>query len=247
MKIESELFFPWLQRLLPAAALPLMIEIVQDQDNVKALSSQVGSLCKSLSGSSNDLNVIKKIGLKVREIKRSYLKIQSVQVSKRICSSRILSVWSEHDLNIDFSRFFKETIFVPYITAYISKKEQERFNRGVISNLGFIKAQVLPSCIRILRMVIEEWNLILISKILLFIANLPRQVHLCGMIEAIKDQPSEMSLLRSQIPSIAQATLPVWKKRVYDPKTACLNFATWWERLEVCLTSDISVPGIHLN
>lgn len=43
------------------------------------------------------------------------------------------------------------------------------------------------------------------------------------MIEAIKDQPVEISLLRSQIPAIAQATLPVWKKRIYDPKTACLE------------------------
>ena len=33
-------------------------------------------------------------------------------------------------------------MFVPYITAYIPRKEQERFNRGVISKLGFIKAQV---------------------------------------------------------------------------------------------------------
>lgn len=46
------------------------------------------------------------------------------------------------------------------------------------------------------------------------------------MIEAIKDQPGEMSLLRSQIPSIAQATLPLWKKRIYDPKTACLDFSS---------------------
>lgn len=52
------------------------------------------------------------------------------------------------------------------------------------------------------------------------------QVHLCGMIEAIEDQPSEMTLLRSQIPSIAQATLPLWKRRLYDPKTACLNFSS---------------------
>lgn len=39
----------------------------------------------------------------------------------------------------------QETVFVPYITAYIPKKEQERFNRGVISKLGFIKAQVCVS------------------------------------------------------------------------------------------------------
>ena len=82
MKIESELFFPWLQRLLPATALPLMSEIVQEQADVKVLSNQIGYLCKSLSGDSGDIGLIKKIGMKVREIQKSYLKIQNVQVSR---------------------------------------------------------------------------------------------------------------------------------------------------------------------
>ena len=46
------------------------------------------------------------------------------------------------DLFVHYFHYVQETIFVPYITAFISKKEQERFNRGVISNLGFIRAQV---------------------------------------------------------------------------------------------------------
>lgn len=84
IKIESELFFPWLQRLLPSAAMPLMSEIIQEQADVRLLSNQVGILCKSLSGDSEDAIVIRKIAVKVREIQRSYAKIQSVQVSPSI-------------------------------------------------------------------------------------------------------------------------------------------------------------------
>ena len=81
IKIESELFFPWLQRLLPSGALPLMSEIMQEQADVRILSNQIGQLCESLSGDIEDIRAIRKIRLKVREIKRSYAKIQSVQVS----------------------------------------------------------------------------------------------------------------------------------------------------------------------
>ena len=82
MKIESDLFFPWLQRLLPAAALPLMVEIVQDQTDVRTLSSEIGNLCKSLSGNMHDLAAIHKIGEKVRKIRKNYIKLQNVQVSR---------------------------------------------------------------------------------------------------------------------------------------------------------------------
>ena len=85
MKIESELFFPWLQNLLPEAARPLMSEIVQDQADAKVLSAQIGKLCKSLSGNVDDCELIKKIGLKVKEIKKSYIRIQGVQVRKVSC------------------------------------------------------------------------------------------------------------------------------------------------------------------
>lgn len=162
MKIESELFFPWLKEMLPPAAIPLMSELTQEQSDAKILSSQIGQLCVELSGRiDDDLSAIRQINSKLKAIRKSYLKIQSVQ----------------------------ETVFVPYIKAFIPKKEQERFNRKVIATLGMLQAQV----------------------------------HLVGMVEAIKDQPHEMSMLRSQIPSLAQATLSIWKKRLYDPKTACLK------------------------
>ena len=88
MKIESELFFPWLQRLLPSASRPLMSEIIEEQAEAKEISKEIGQLCKSLSGDKDDIFLIKKIGLKVREIQKSYLKIQNVQVktSLQICS-----------------------------------------------------------------------------------------------------------------------------------------------------------------
>ena len=82
MKIESELFFPWLQRLLPSASRPLMAEIIQEQAEAKEISNQIGQLCKSLSGDEDDILLIKEIGFKVREIQKSYLKIQNVQVWK---------------------------------------------------------------------------------------------------------------------------------------------------------------------
>ena len=80
IKIESELFFPWLQRLLPTGALPLMSEIMQEQADVRILSNQIGILCKSLSGDMDDIRAIRIIGTKVREIQKSYAKIQNVQV-----------------------------------------------------------------------------------------------------------------------------------------------------------------------
>ena len=192
MKVESELFFPWLRRLLPPTAAPLMSEIVQEQNDVRVLSAQIGQLCLSLkdsmqangelnkkgnspgsssSSASNhphshqprdDVALIRKIESKVASIRKSYEKIQSVQ----------------------------ESIFVPYISAFIPKKEQENFNRKVITTLGMLASQV----------------------------------HLVGMIEAIKDQPHEMALLKAQIPSLAQVALGIWKKRLYEPKTRCLHF-----------------------
>ena len=198
MKVESELFFPWLRRLLPPTAAPLMSEIVQEQNDVRVLSAQIGQLCLSLKDSmsvSDELNkkdnrnsnsngnnnpgsssssqlsrhqprddvaLIRKIESKVASIRKSYEKIQSVQ----------------------------ESIFVPYISAFIPKKEQENFNRKVITTLGMLASQV----------------------------------HLVGMIEAIKDQPHEMALLKAQIPSLAQVALGIWKKRLYEPKTRCLHF-----------------------
>lgn len=80
-------------------------------------------------------------------------------------------------------------MFVPYISAYIGRKEQEKFNRRVISRLGLLDSQV----------------------------------HLVSMAEAIKEQPIEWNMFKEQIPNIAQLLLPVWKKRLYNPRTSCLE------------------------
>lgn len=44
LKIETELFFPWLQKLLPISSNPLMSEIIQESTDVKLLSQQIGEL-----------------------------------------------------------------------------------------------------------------------------------------------------------------------------------------------------------
>jgi hypothetical protein len=84
MKIETDLFFPWLQRLLPPQSKTLMIEVIQEQADVKAKSIQIGSLCRSLTGDMTDLQSIRKIGTKIKEMRISYLKIQNVQVTLSI-------------------------------------------------------------------------------------------------------------------------------------------------------------------
>ena len=59
-----------------------MSEIIEEQAEAKEISKEIGQLCKSLSGGKDDIFLIKKIGLKVREIQKSYLKIQNVQVKR---------------------------------------------------------------------------------------------------------------------------------------------------------------------
>lgn len=52
---------------------------------------------------------------------------------------------------------------------------------------------------------------------------LDSQVYLVSMYEGIKEYPEEILLYHSQIPSIALKLLPFWKKRLYLPKTQCLE------------------------
>ena len=43
------------------------------------------------------------------------------------------------------------------------------------------------------------------------------------MYEAIKDNPKEYEIFKKQIPSVAQLTLPIWKRRLYMPKAKHLE------------------------
>ena len=49
------------------------------------------------------------------------------------------------------------------------------------------------------------------------------QVHLVSIVEAIQDDHKELSLFKEQIPRVAQALIPVWRKRLYLPKVVCLQ------------------------
>ena len=44
-----------------------------------------------------------------------------------------------------------------------------------------------------------------------------------AMVEAIQDDHKELSLFKEQIPRVAQALIPVWRKRLYLPKVVCLQ------------------------
>lgn len=43
------------------------------------------------------------------------------------------------------------------------------------------------------------------------------------MAEAIKDDPREWDFFQKQIPQVARVLIPIWKTRLYQPKTQCLD------------------------
>jgi hypothetical protein len=42
------------------------------------------------------------------------------------------------------------------------------------------------------------------------------------MYDAVKDLPEELKIFKTQIPRVAQLTLPIWRSRLYNPKASCL-------------------------
>ena len=112
MKVERELFFPWLQTLLPSSSKYLFNDVYEKHDKIKKISGSLRNTCMSLSGN-NDNNYKVALGL-LNELKDCALFIQNVQ----------------------------EKVFVPFISAYVTKKDQEKFNNKVIRNLGLLESQV---------------------------------------------------------------------------------------------------------
>lgn len=174
IKVEREIFFPWLQDLLPRSAGTLMTAILDEHIAINRAAASIGSICNRLklivaapvmtaSNKKEILVNVRRINELVDELLMSSLRIQKCQ----------------------------EGVFVPYIAAHVKKSDQERFNRQVIAKLGLLDAQV----------------------------------HIVGMYEAIKNKPNEIKIFKAQIPKIAQAMIPVWKKRLYNPKTECLSDA----------------------
>ena len=58
-------------------------------------------------------------------------------------------------------------------------------------------------------------------KVISSLGLINSQIHLVSMYEAIKDDAAEYSKFKKQIPRVAQAVVPLWKKRLYAPKIAC--------------------------
>merc|ERR1711871_1322216 len=97
----------------------------------------------------------------------------------------------------------QEKVFVPFVSAYVTKKDQEKFNNRVIRNLGLLDSQV----------------------------------HIVSMNEAIHGNKKEEKLFRSQIPFVVRKLIPVWKKRLYLPRTKWLDGSNTYR--DVIKTSSV--------
>jgi len=120
MRIEREIFFPWLERLLPESAVNLLSDIVQQHTVINVLSEKMLQQCTLLLKTKDEMNSDAHIA--------SYKRIDDLIGQLQACALRIQSV--------------QESVFVPYISAFVSRKEQEVFNRQVISRLGIVDSQV---------------------------------------------------------------------------------------------------------
>lgn len=162
-RIEREIFFPWMDRILPTFSLRYLSDVKQTQESARTISNDLRMLCTKRV-TDLDHSILAQIIDKVDQLESCVLSMQSIQTK----------------------------VFIPVISAYVSKGEQMRFNRRVIMCLGPLEAQI----------------------------------HLVGMAETIRGLPEEEKLLRSQIPTIAQAMLPLWKRQFYLPKAKCLELGT---------------------
>lgn len=118
MRVESELFFPWLLEILPLSAKPLIQDLLNQHTTIRIISNKVNDMCILLykNNANNTLKQsdIRNIDNLLTDMMNCALKIQTAQ----------------------------EYVFVPYIASFISIKEQERFNRRVISRLGLLDSQI---------------------------------------------------------------------------------------------------------
>ena len=80
IRVETEVFFPWLRKLLPASSEPIFSDLLLEQSQVKSLTSQVSNMCAELKGVPADKSTLKQVSEKVRQIEACCLKIQEVQV-----------------------------------------------------------------------------------------------------------------------------------------------------------------------
>lgn len=118
LRVESEIFVPWLVKLLPNTATPLVEDILSKHSTIKTKTTELGDVCKRLSKQKVDPRRAE------REIKEIDNRVQEmIEIAQSIA-------------------FSQETFFVPYITSHVNKHDQEYFNRKVVRILGLLDAQV---------------------------------------------------------------------------------------------------------
>jgi hypothetical protein len=158
LKIEGEIFFPWLSGILPTDMATTLINVLYKKHaDIRTLSGKLASLCSSYS----DESELEHISACLSEMLRCAASIERIQ----------------------------EDVFVPFVSAYVYKGEQERFNKRVIAKLGLIESQI----------------------------------HLVSMFDAIEALPTERRMFERQIPRIAQSLIPMWRKRLHNPRSRCLE------------------------
>lgn len=136
MKVEREIFFPWLADILPTDSKELVNDIVREHGIIRTLTLKLGKSCMDLNSATISLNqrdsLLSECERLTDDLRYSAKKIQSIQ----------------------------ESALVPYIAAYISKPIQEKFNNMVIRKLGLLDAQLhLVSMSEAVRMNPEEKSL----------------------------------------------------------------------------------------
>ena len=111
IRVESELFFPWLQEMLPPSASYHIKNVYEKHERIRVLSKSLKQRC--IETATNPSSCRAALAL-VKDLRECAVAIQNTQ----------------------------ESLFVPYIAAYVSKQEQEKFNSKVIKRLGLLESQV---------------------------------------------------------------------------------------------------------
>ena len=112
MRVERDIFYPWIRDILPEQSRALANEFTRSHITAKDLSQRLG-----------------------REV-------ELVRRANPDSFKRVLSTIKEMHTCLERSQKLQETVFVPFIAAYVPVKEQEVFNRRVIQKLGLLESQI---------------------------------------------------------------------------------------------------------
>jgi len=112
MRVERDIFYPWLRDILPEQSRALAIEFTQSPARARTLMDRLKRECEGVQ----------------RENPATFNAALATLDELRSCAKR--------------SQKLQENVFVPFITAHITVRDQERFNRQVIKTLGMLESQV---------------------------------------------------------------------------------------------------------